>query len=107
MITGQRYASNVGTPDLVGPLDGEFSQQICIFTVPVVRDVDVGARVGPNRLVAHLTAKAVQALAVDLYAVFALQHRHEPSTPGARVNQVDFIQQSLDADFFGSSAAGL
>ncbi len=98
VTTGHEYVRNVGTPDLVGPLDGEFSQHIWVFTVPVVRDA--GARLAPNRLVAHLTAQAVHALAVDLYAVFAFQHSHEPPTAEARVDQVDFVQQSFDANFF-------
>ena len=84
MTTVHRYVRNVGTPDLVGPLDGEFSQQIWVFTVLIVRDA--GARLAPNCLVAHLTAQAVQALAVDLYAVLALQHRHEAPTAEARVD---------------------
>ena len=90
MTSGHRYISDVGAPNLVGPLDGEISQQIWVFTVPVVRDA--GARLAPNRLVAYLPAQAVQALAVDLYAVFALQHCHEPPTPEARVDQVNFVQ---------------
>ena len=47
---------------------------------------------------AHLTAQPVQSLAVDLHAVVALQHRHQPSTAEARVDQVDLVQQPLDAD---------
>jgi hypothetical protein len=70
VTSGHRYVGNVGTPNLVGPIDGEISQQIWVFTVPVVGDA--GARLAPDRLVAHLPAQAVQALAVDLYAVFAL-----------------------------------
>ena len=76
-------------------------QQVGILAVAVVRDA--GARLAPDRLVADLAAHALQALAVDVHAVIALEDGHQAAASLAGIDHVNLVQQALDSVSSGFS----
>ena len=90
---GHGHVRDVRAPDLVGPLNVELPQQVGILAVGAVRGAR--PRPAPDRLVAHLTPQAAQALPVHLPIMVALEHRHQAAASQTGIHQVNFIQKPL------------
>ena len=96
MASRHRHVGDVRTPDLIGPDDLQLPQQIRIFAMRFVRNARPGF--APNRFMTDLPAQPLKPLAVDFNLVIAIENGHEATTPETRINQVDFVEESLNAE---------
>ena len=67
---GHRHVGDVRAPDLVGTDHRKVSQEVGIFTMPVIGDARSGLAV--DRLNTHFTAETLKPFAVHCQSVFSL-----------------------------------
>ena len=87
---------DVRAPDLVGPVNRQLAQQIRVFTMLFVRNARSGF--APDRLMTDFTTHPLEPLAVDLDVMIAVENGYEATAPKAWINQVDLVEESLDAE---------
>lgn len=90
---------------MVGSRHFQVAQQVGVFAMGFLPLAGVVSTT-PYCLQPHLAPQPLEALAIDVLAVVALQDFHQPPRADARVDQVDFIHKTREFSILGALGRG-